>query len=176
MAIQSAGILLHRPVGFSQERQVLLGHMGGPFWAKKDQGAWSIVKGEANADENHLETVALREFHEETGRQITKPVAWLDKFKQPSGKIIHVWTCEDDWNLDGFSPGTFEMEWPKGSGKMSVFPEIDKLEWFDLWTATQKILKGQVPIIDAFARHFGLNIEPRASIAGNTDSRQGSLF
>jgi predicted NUDIX family NTP pyrophosphohydrolase len=123
--------------------------MGGPFWAKKDARAWSIPKGEYEADEEPL-AAARREFAEEMGE--TAPdgePAELGECKQPSGKIITTFAVEGDFDLGNFSSNTFELEWPRGSGRMQEFPEVDRAEWMGLDRAAEMLVKGQVPILEA---------------------------
>jgi predicted NUDIX family NTP pyrophosphohydrolase len=142
----SAGILLFRqsPHG----TQVLLGHMGGPFWARRDDHAWSIPKGEAEPDETLIQA-AYREFSEELGLPVpTGHAEPLGDAKQSNGKIVTIWAVEGDLDVDEVSPGTFDLEWPRGSGRIEQFPEIDRAAWFDLDTARIKLVKGQLTFID----------------------------
>jgi predicted NUDIX family NTP pyrophosphohydrolase len=143
----SAGILLHRRRD-DGEVEVLLAHMGGPFWQRKDAGAWSIPKGEYDAGEDPL-AVALREFEEELGVPVpaTTLVA-LGSVRQPGGKTVTAWTAEGDVDVTTTVSNTFVLEWPKGSGRMQEFPEVDRVEWFDVATAREKLLKGQLPLLD----------------------------
>lgn len=144
---RSAGILLHRVR--QGVVQVLLGHMGGPFWVGKDEGGWSIPKGEYGGDEDPFE-VALREFQEELGSPVpANEFSELGSFRQPSGKVISVWAAEGDLDASRCVSNTFEMEWPKGSGIIIEVPEIDRAEWFDVAVARKKLLKGQVPALEA---------------------------
>ena len=146
MPKKSAGILLYRKSGASLE--VLLVHPGGPLWAKKDDGAWSIPKGEFGESEDPLEA-AKREFKEETGFAIGGAFTALQPVKQPSGKIVHAWSVEVvDFDASGIRSNTFSMEWPPRSGKTREFPEVDRAAWFDLATARKKILTGQLPLLD----------------------------
>ncbi|MCS5734750.1 NUDIX domain-containing protein [Herbiconiux daphne] len=149
MPVRSAGILLWRRRGDGLE--VWLAHMGGPFWAKKDEGAWSVVKGEFDPDENAF-AAARREFAEETG-QPAPDVAYdeLGEFRQPSGKLITVFAGESDTAPDPVVSNTFALEWPPRSGRMREFPEIDDARWFSLADARAKIVKGQRAILDALA-------------------------
>lgn len=145
MPKRSAGILLYRLSAGLLE--VLLVHPGGPFWAKKDDGAWSIPKGEFSEDEDPLEA-ARREFHEETGGRVAGECLPLTPLKQPSGKIVHAWMAQGDLDPRDLQSNTFSMEWPKGSGKFQSFPEVDRAGWFAVEAARLKILKGQAPFLD----------------------------
>ena len=136
----SAGILPYRKRGSRFE--VLLVHPGGPFWAKKDLGSWSIAKGEYEEGEDPFQS-ALREFLEETGYQPAGPFLPLKQRKQPSGKLVDAWATECDWDTTKLVSNTFSLEWPKGSGKVKDFPEIDRAEWFDFSEASRRILSGQ---------------------------------
>lgn len=143
---QSAGILLYRKQ--NGELEVLLGHMGGPFWARKDAGGWSLPKGEYEADEAP-EAAARREFQEELGLPVPGgELVDLGVVKQSNGKVVTMWALEGDLDPAQAVPGTFEMEWPKGSGRMQEFPELDRFDWFPLDTARVKLLKGQLPFLD----------------------------
>lgn len=127
--------------------EVLLVHPGGPFWARKDHGAWSIPKGEYLSDEDPLEA-AVREFHEETGCQPQGPFVPLSRVKQAGGKIISAWAVSGDWDPALLRSNTFSIEWPKGSGRLREFPEVDRAAWFDLTEARQRINPGQVPWLE----------------------------
>jgi predicted NUDIX family NTP pyrophosphohydrolase len=127
---------------------VLLAHPGGPFWARKDLGAWTIPKGEIDPGEDPV-SAARREFREEIGLDVTAPVEPLGQIKQPGGKIVLVWTAEGDFDPARLASNTFEMEWPKGSGHMRIFPEVDRAAWFDLGEARRRILPGQAPFLEA---------------------------
>lgn len=143
---RSAGILLFRRSGASVE--VLLGHMGGPLWARKDTAGWSIPKGEYDGDETP-EAAARREFQEELGLPVPPgELRDLGELRQRSGKIVTVWALEGDLDPDLVVPGTFRMEWPKGSGRVQEFPEIDRVAWFGLDDARDKLVKGQRPFVD----------------------------
>jgi predicted NUDIX family NTP pyrophosphohydrolase len=142
----SAGILLYRfrPAG----PEVLLGHMGGPFWAKKDDGGWSIPKGEHGPDEDPL-AVARREFEEELGQPVpAQELVALGTQKVTSGKVLAVWAGEGDLDATAAVSNTFELEWPPRSGRMQEFPEIDRADWFGLDAARSKLVTGQVPFLD----------------------------
>jgi predicted NUDIX family NTP pyrophosphohydrolase len=145
MPKQSAGLLLFRetPDGL----QVLLAHPGGPFWAKKDDAAWSIPKGELDADEEPL-AAARREFEEEIGAAVDGDFLPLEPLRQPGGKLVLVWAVSADFDPSALSSNTFSMEWPPRSGRQQQFPEIDRAEWFDIDRARRKILKGQAPFLD----------------------------
>jgi len=148
-AKQSAGLLLYR---FGEEGlEVLLAHPGGPFWAKKDLGAWSIPKGEFENGEEPL-AAARREFQEEIGIAIHGDFLALTPVKQPSRKIIHAFALEHDLSVAHITSNNFEMEWPPKSGKTQSFPEVDRAAWFLLEEARRRINKGQVPILDELAR------------------------
>lgn len=142
----SAGILLFRKKGLTWE--VLLGHMGGPFWRKKDEASWTIPKGEFDpSDEDSLDA-ACREFEEETGHRLSGSFIELTPIVQSGGKQVYAWAVEGDLQLDDFVSNTFEMEWPPRSGKMETFPELDRVGWYALEEAKNKILKGQRKLID----------------------------
>jgi predicted NUDIX family NTP pyrophosphohydrolase len=143
MSKQSAGILLYRQN--HNQLEVLLVHPGGPFWAKKDLGAWSIPKGEFENEE--ALAAAKREFEEETGSPIVGEALALGQQKQKGGKIICAWAVEGDLDPKEIKSNTFEMEWPPKSGKKRRFPEIDKAEWFLSGIALKKINQGQAIFI-----------------------------
>ncbi len=144
---RSAGLLLYRRTA-DGEVEVMLGHTGGPFWARKDDAAWSIPKGEYLAGEDPL-AAARREFEEEIGRPPPDgaPVE-LGEVRQASGKLVTAWALAADIDVSRIESNTFEMEWPKGSGRMREFPEIDRAEWFDLDTARRKLVRAQAAFID----------------------------
>jgi len=141
----SAGILPYR--SRDGRLEVLLVHPGGPFWAKKDLGSWSIAKGEYEEGEDPLQA-ALREFMEETGHQPAGPFLPLAQRKQPGGKLVDAWATESDWDSSRLVSNTFSMEWPKGSGRMQAFPEVDRAEWFEISEAARRILPGQRGFLD----------------------------
>ena len=145
MAKISAGLLLYRRRGGAPE--VFLVHPGGPFWAKKDAGAWSIAKGEAGTGEALL-AAARREFQEETGLRVSGDFRALDPVRQPSGKLVHGWAIEADCDAAAIRSNTFEMEWPPHSGVVQAFPEIDRVEWFELDEARRRLKAAQVPFLD----------------------------
>ena len=134
MPKRSAGLLLYRRSG--DEVEVLLVHPGGPYWAKKDDGAWSVPKGEVDEGEELL-AVAIREFGEELGAEPpdTSAVVFLGELRQPSGKLVSVWALEGDLDVTDVRSNTFTMEWPPRSGRSAEFPEVDRAGWFDPATA-----------------------------------------
>lgn len=142
----SAGLLLFRRNG--GVFQVLLVHPGGPFWSKKDLGAWSIPKGEAEPDEDLL-AVAVREVREETGFAVEGPFTSLEPVKQ-SGKIVHAWAAEFDCDPTAIVSNTFTLEYPPKSGRYREFPEVDRAEWLDRMAAEEKILQSQRPLLEEF--------------------------
>jgi predicted NUDIX family NTP pyrophosphohydrolase len=149
----SAALLLFR---HRDELEVLIAHMGGPFWARKDAGAWSIPKGEYLDDEEPL-AAARREFAEEMGSPPPDgDVIPLGTVKQSGGKTVTTYAVEGDFDLAGFQSNTFEMEWPRGSGRMREFPEVDRAEWMPVTVAREKLVKGQIPVLDALRDHLGL--------------------
>jgi predicted NUDIX family NTP pyrophosphohydrolase len=131
----------------------LLGHMGGPFWARKDDGAWSIPKGEIDPDEDEL-AAARREFTEELGLSVPDgELIELGEIKQSGGKVVTVWALEADLDPDRVVAGTFEMEWPPKSGKRATFPELDRVEWLGWVTAATKIVTGQREFLKRLSEH-----------------------
>ena len=151
MPIISAGLLLYRNSACGLE--VLLAHPGGPFWAKKDLGAWSIPKGEVLKGEDLL-AAAHREFTEEMGATVDGPTIALGTLRQRSGKIIHAWAINAEFDPTQLRSNTFEMEWPRYSGKSRAFPEVDRASWFDLTEARRRILPGQAGFLDALVRQL----------------------
>jgi predicted NUDIX family NTP pyrophosphohydrolase len=149
MAKLSAGVLLYR---FRQATpEVLLVHPGGPFWARKDLGAWSIPKGEPAPGEDLL-ACAQREFAEETGTTVTGTFRPLAPVKQSGGKIVHTWAIEGDCDAAAIRSNTFDLEWPPRSGRIQAFPEVDRAAWFDLAAARDKINPGQCGLLDELER------------------------
>ena len=144
MSQKSAGILLYRIQKGSIE--VFLVHPGGPYWSKKDEGAWSIPKGEFNENEEPL-AAAKREFEEETGRKISGEFIQLKPVKQKGGKMVYAWAVEGDIDPEKIKSNSFEIEWPPRSGKMKSFPEIDKAAWFHQGDAQKKIIEAQSAFI-----------------------------
>lgn len=145
MPKRSAGILLYRQKG--SELEVFLVHPGGPFWAKKDLGAWSIPKGEYEEEEVPLD-VARREFREETGLSIAGEFFSLGEVKQAGGKIVTAWAVEGDCDPSGLCSNTFEMEWPPRSKQRKEFPEVDRWAWFSIARAREYILPGQLSFLN----------------------------
>lgn len=147
MPARSAGLLVHRPAPGGVE--VLIAHMGGPFWARRDAGAWSIPKGLIDEGEDPL-VAARREFAEELGLAPPpgEPVE-LGEFRQSGGKRVVVFALAGDLDLSGLRPGEFEMEWPRGSGRVRRFPEVDRAEWATPARARELLVRGQVPALDA---------------------------
>jgi predicted NUDIX family NTP pyrophosphohydrolase len=142
----SSGILLYRRAG--GQLQVLLAHPGGPFFARKDDGHWTIPKGEVDPGEELFE-VGRREFQEETGQPLPDgPSLELGSIVQKGGKIVHGWAVEGDLDPDAGSSNTFELEWPPRSGRRQTFPEIDRVAWFDPHEARRRIKPTQIPFID----------------------------
>ncbi len=150
----SAGLLLYRRRHASLE--VFLVHPGGPYWARKDDGAWSVPKGLIEVEEEEL-ACARREFREETGFEAPAevPAHDLGTFPQPSGKRLHVWAVEGDCDAAALSSNLFEMEWPPKSGRTARFPEADRGGWFDRAEAIRKIASGQRAVLEKFYRDFG---------------------
>jgi predicted NUDIX family NTP pyrophosphohydrolase len=145
MANQSAGILLYRVK--NKELQLFLVHPGGPFWQKKDIGAWSIPKGEFSENEDAL-TAAKREFDEETGSKISGDFIELTPVKQKAGKYIYAWAVMGDIDPATITSNLFSMEWPPKSGKRQQFPEVDKAGWFTVQVAKEKINPAQASLIE----------------------------
>ena len=145
MSVHSAGILCYRY--HDQTLEVFLIHPGGPFWAKRDEGAWSLPKGLINPGENAMDA-AKREFNEETGFEVVGELIELGQLTQPSKKIVHAWAVKMDLDASQLKSNTFSMEWPKDSGFIREYPEVDRGEWFSLARAKQKITPGQAPFLD----------------------------
>jgi predicted NUDIX family NTP pyrophosphohydrolase len=141
MPKQSAGLLIYRRR--NGELEVFLVHPGGPFWRNKDQGAWSIPKGEFAPDDDPLEA-AKREFHEETGFTAKGPFSAIQPLKQASGKTVHAWLMEGDFDPSQLRSNTFKLEWPRNSKKFIDVPEVDRAGWFSIALAREKILPGQL--------------------------------
>lgn len=147
MGATSAGLLLYRilPGGVVE---VLIAHPGGPFWARKDEAAWSVPKGEYLPGEDPLDA-AYREFQEEVGLNAPEGQAVsLGELRQPGGKRVSVWALEGDLDITYSSSNTFALEWPRGSGKVREFPEVDRVEWVSIDQARRKLVKGQAPFLN----------------------------
>ena len=152
-AKRSAGLLVFRRADAGIE--VLLGHMGGPFWARKDAGAWSIPKGEYDADEPP-QAAARREFEEELGMPPPDgPLIELGEVRQAGGKTVSAWAVEGELDPADVVPGTFRLEWPRGSGRMQEFPEVDRVAWFGLDSARAKLVSAQRDLLDRLVRRLG---------------------
>jgi predicted NUDIX family NTP pyrophosphohydrolase len=152
----SAGLLLYRKSNQDKEivLEVLLAHMGGPFWARKDAGAWSMPKGECEPGEDPF-VAAKREFEEEMG-SAPPQVQYTDlgSISQPGGKLVTAWAAEADFDAAHAVSNTFELVWPPGSGQVRSFPEVDKAGWFTLEVARVKLVRGQRPLIDRLLNVF----------------------
>lgn len=153
---KSAGLLVFRRR--SGNLEFLIAHPGGPFWAKKDSGAWSVPKGLVDDDEDHLAT-AKREFEEELGQTVQGDFQELSALKQPSGKVVYCWLVEADLDLSNMQSNLFEMEWPPRSGKMESFPEIDRAEYMKPSVCMDKLLVGQRPFILEAMEKLGVSTQ-----------------
>jgi predicted NUDIX family NTP pyrophosphohydrolase len=152
----SAGILAFRR---TNGLEVLLAHPGGPYWTRRDDGAWSIPKG--LVESRDLLACAIREFKEETGLTARGPFLSLTPLRQKGGKQVHAFAVEADYSLADFSSNAFEIEWPPHSGKHQKFPEVDRVAYFSIDTARRKILPSQMPFIDELTEKLGANDLPR---------------
>lgn len=158
MAVQSAGILVYRKTGNGIE--VMLGHPGGPYWAKKDKGSWSIPKGVYKDNEAPLEA-AKREFREEIGQACPEgEFIDLGSIKLASGKIISAWAIEGDLDVSIIKSNLFELEWPPKSGQLQQYPEIDQANWYPIDKAPEKLHKGQSEFIGRLAEKLGTKLQP----------------
>jgi predicted NUDIX family NTP pyrophosphohydrolase len=166
MAEQSAGLLAYRVAAGRIE--VMLVHPGGPFWAKKDAGAWSIPKGLVDAGEDAA-AAARREFAEETGFRADGELIALGSARQPSGKTVHVWAVDQDFDAARIRSNHFELEWPPKSGRRQEFPEVDKAGWFPLDVAAEKIVPGQKVFLARLSSSLGGDV-PRPAPAEHPDS------
>jgi predicted NUDIX family NTP pyrophosphohydrolase len=147
MVTRSAGIVLYRRGGASG-LQVLVGHMGGPFWSRRHEAAWSFPKGEYDDAEDPADA-ARREFAEELGLPVPPgPLLALGEVSQPSGKRLTLWALEADLDVEAVRPGTFELEWPPRSGRTQQFPEIDRAQWLDVEAARPLLVAGQRAFLD----------------------------
>jgi len=151
---KSAGILLYRRAGGGVE--VLLAHPGGPFWTRKDEQAWSIPKGELELEDEDPLEAAKRELAEETGAVVSGPVLPLAPIKQPSGKVVHAFAVEQDFDLSTFRSNTFSIEWPPRSGRQQEYPEVDRVAWFPIDAARVKIQRGQAALLDQLLQILGI--------------------
>ena len=156
MPKKSAGLLLYRKVNGALE--IFLVHPGGPFWARKDDGAWSIPKGEFDEDEDPLKA-AKREFQEETGFIAEGEFQPLKPIRQAGGKIVYAWAVQFDLDASAIKSNTFSIEWPPKSGRTREFPEIDRAGWFKIDLAKRKILKSQLDLLEQLEKAIAL---PRA--------------
>jgi predicted NUDIX family NTP pyrophosphohydrolase len=158
--VMSAGLLLYRRTSDGVGIEVLLGHMGGPYWARKDEGAWSMPKGEYLEGEAPL-AAAKREFAEELGSP-PPPAEFreLGSIRQSGGKTVTAWAADADFDATTLVSGTFDMEWPPRSGRMQSFPEIDRAQWFRLAEAAAKLVKGQRPFLARLSVVVGLDQAP----------------
>ncbi|MBX4867240.1 NUDIX domain-containing protein [Rhizobium bangladeshense] len=154
MPVRSAGLLIYRLL--ETRLEILLVHPGGPFWAKKDEGAWSIPKGLIEAGEDEL-SAAIREAQEELGAELQGSFARLGEYRQPGGKVVVVWSVEADASLDveTVRSSEFQIEWPPRSGRIQSFPEVDRAGWFATAEAEIKILKGQLPMLADLVKQLG---------------------
>ncbi len=143
--MESAGILLFRRSDGAVE--VLLGHPGGPLWRRRDEGAWSIPKGEIDPAEDHF-AAAVREFQEETGWAVEEKAFPLGSITQRGGKVVHAWAVQGDVDADTLRSNTFEMEWPPRSGRRREFPEMDRFAWYGLEEAARKINGSQAELLE----------------------------
>ena len=153
MAVHSAALLLHRQGG--GELEIFLGHMGGPFWARKDAGAWSVPKGEYDPSTEDAADAARREFAEEIGVPWEGAVAHLGDFRQRSGKVLVVHEARAEAPVEFVASNEFTIEWPPGSGTLRSYPEIDRARWFGVSEARDKVVKGQVAVLDALTARLG---------------------
>lgn len=156
MSVHSAGIILYRFI--ESKLQVMLVHPGGPFWAKKDDGAWSIPKGVYEKEEEPL-AAAKRELREETGHEVDGVFIDLGEVKQPSRKIVHAWALKHDFDASKMVSNLFSLEWPPKSGNIQQFPEVDRAQWFEVQEAREKILRGQRAFIERLIEQLGYTPE-----------------
>jgi predicted NUDIX family NTP pyrophosphohydrolase len=166
MPKRSAGLLLFRR---STPLELFLVHPGGPFWARKDDGAWSLPKGEYSEDEDAL-LAAKREFQEETGFSVDGDFLPLGDLRQPGGKLITAWALEKDVDPTHANSNLFSIEWPPKSGKKREFPEVDRAAWFPVTQARTKLLKGQVPFINRLVKKLGVSVEDNGESAAPEQS------
>lgn len=167
----SAGLLLYRRRG---DIEIFLVHPGGPFWAKKDAGSWSLPKGEFEEGDDPLEA-AKRELTEETGFTVDGEFRPLAPVRQPSGKVIYAWAIEGDCDPSQLRSNLFSLEWPPKSGQMQKFPEVDRAAWFNIPEARKRITAGQAGFIEQLANDLGIPSEPNQE-RSTPSAPQGSLF
>jgi predicted NUDIX family NTP pyrophosphohydrolase len=148
----SAGLLTYRHIDY--ELEVLLVHLGGPFWQRKDDGAWTLPRGEVGAGEDYF-TAAIREFREETGWQSKGPYLSLGEVRQRSGKTIHAWAFRGSFDPASLQSNQFEIEWPPKSGRRVLFPEIDRAGFFSLAKAKKKIMESELPFLNRLEERLG---------------------
>ncbi|CAM03086.1 putative NUDIX family NTP pyrophosphohydrolase [Saccharopolyspora erythraea NRRL 2338] len=152
MGRRSAGVLLYRVRG--EELEVLLVHPGGPFWKNKDEGAWSIPKGEYEEGDDPR-AAAIREVQEETGLALSdEDLVELGTVRQKSGKVVIAWAAEGDFDVSRLTSNEFEMQWPPRSGRTQLFPEVDRAEWFAPETARRKLVPAQAEFLDRLSSHL----------------------
>jgi predicted NUDIX family NTP pyrophosphohydrolase len=153
MPKRSAGLLLYRR--YNRELEVFLVHPGGPYWAQKDQGAWSIPKGEYTEEEEAIDA-ARREFQEETGFPVEGELIELGEVTQPGGKVVKAWALEGECDPVRLRSNTFSMEWPPRSGRQMAFPEVDRGDWYSIKDARERLTAVQLPFLDRLIRHIAL--------------------
>lgn len=161
MVLYSAALLAYRLE--DGEPRVFLAHMGGPFWAHRDAGAWSMPKGLYEPGAEDAADAARREFAEEIGVPWAGPLGFLGEFRQPSGKVLAVFVGEAPAGLAFVASNEFELEWPRGSGTVRGFPEVDRAAWFALPEAREAVARGQVPVLDSFAQWLADRPDCRAT-------------
>jgi predicted NUDIX family NTP pyrophosphohydrolase len=155
MAKKSAGLIMYR--FYNKKLEVFLVHPGGPYWRQKDEGVWSIPKGEYTDHEDPF-TVAKREFEEETGCRAEGDFIALSPIRQLGGKVVTAWAIEGVCDADTIRSNNFTMEWPPGSGRKTEFPEVDKAGWFPVGVAMRKLLKGQTGLIEQLSNALGYDV------------------
>ncbi|MCX7848030.1 MAG: NUDIX domain-containing protein [bacterium] len=169
MRKRSAGIVLYRRRG--EEIEVLLVHFGGPYWAGKDEGAWTIPKGEYDPALEAGEAAARREFKEETGQECPGRLGYIGEVEQGRFKVTDVWMAEGEIDAENVRSNMVEMEWPRGSGKIERFPEVDRAAWFELGTARRKLCKSMAPVIELVEQKLGREGVGEEKGAGEEEER-----